>query len=69
MNNVIFLQFSKFWDEKSPKNIWTSTKKVENGQKKDYNQLSGAHSTQKLVKIHNTQVTGYLIKRKIMIRH
>ena len=31
-------------------------KKVENGQKKCFDQLSGARSTQKLVKIHNTYI-------------
>ena len=33
------------------------TKKVENDWKKCFDQLLGAHSTQKLVKIHNTLVT------------
>ena len=39
-----------------PKNYWKMfeiTKKIENSSKKYFNQLSGARSTQKLLKIHN----------------
>ena len=48
-------------------------KKVENGSKKYFNQLSGAHSTQNLVKIHNKHygffneiIQRYLLMRKYL---
>ena len=44
--------FSDFWFEISDKGL-KLTKKVENGWKKELNQLLGVRSTQKLVEIHN----------------
>ena len=35
------------------KKVWNEQKKVENDWKKEFNQILGAHSTQKLVEVHN----------------
>ena len=41
-------------------------KKVENRSKKYFDQLSGAHSTQKMVEIHNTQYLVHGLKQHFL---
>ena len=55
-NLFIFRRFFLISDVKLLKKVYKGTKILQTAQKKYFGQLSGACSTQKLVKIHNKQV-------------
>ena len=63
--NIIFCSFSDVfcWFQPITEKGLKWTKKVESGWKKCFEQLLGASSTQKLVKIHNTLFIKLLIRR------
>ena len=63
------LSFYLLVNEKSPKNHIKLTKKVENRQKKNFNQLSSARSTQKLFRNHNNQSLTKLLFCPTVLRH
>ena len=50
----IFRRFLVISAMKSLKKLWNEQKRLKRGRKKGFDQLLGARSTQKLIKIHNT---------------
>ena len=61
----IFRRFLLISAVKSLKKVWNEQKRLKTAEKKYFNQLLGARSTQKLVKIHNTyplEIPPYFIR-------
>ena len=68
--NTFFVHFQTFFSdfrrEITEKGL-KSRKRVENGWKKHFDQLLGACSTRKLVKIHNTLIYNFFMRPKMCL--